>query len=138
MTKVFLDTNVFLDLFLDRGKFAEAAETILIWCKDERLQGFTSAISVVNIYYIVAQQKSKAKTRKLIRSLLDFISIPATMKKDLLLAIESSFNDFEDAVQYYSAMNIEGMDYIITRNKKDFKTATIPVLTSEEFVLKFA
>jgi predicted nucleic acid-binding protein len=138
MTKAFLDTNVFLDLFLDRGEFAEAAETILLWCKNDKLHGFTSTISISNIYYLLAQQKTKSETKKIIRSLLDFISVPVTIKKDLVLAIESSFNDFEDAIQYYSAMNIEGMDYIVTRNTKDFKMSTIAVVTSEEFVKKFA
>ena len=138
MTKVFLDTNVFLDLFLDRGEFAQAAETILLWCKNDKLHGFTSTISIANIYYLLAQQKSKPETKKILRHLLDIVSVPVTIKKDLVLAIESSFNDFEDAIQYYSAMNIEGMDYIVTRNKKDFKMSKIPVVTSEEFVTKFS
>lgn len=137
MTKVFLDTNVFLDLLLDRGEFAKASEIILLWCRHQRLEGYT-VVSFANVYYLTAQQKSKPETRKIIRNLLDFISIPLTTKKDLLLAVESEFSDFEDAVQYYSAMNIEGMDFIITRNKKDFKNSSIPVLTTEEFVLKFS
>lgn len=137
MTTVFIDTNIFLDLLLNRGKFADAAENLLHWCEDGRLIGTTSAINISNIYYLVNQQKSKAETKKVIRKLLDFISIPNTTKKDLLLAAESNFRDFEDAIQYYTALNANGINYIVTRNKKDYKLSSIPVVTAEEFIKLF-
>ena len=134
MIKVFLDANVFLDLFLDRGRFADAAEIILGWCEEGKIEGYTSAINIANIYYLVNQQKTKAETKKIVRKILEFLSVPATSRKDLLLAIESDFSDFEDAIQYYSALNIDTVNYIITRNKKDFKTSAITVVTTEEFI----
>lgn len=137
MAKVFLDTNVFLDLFLERGEFADASETILLWCEEGELTGITSALNVANIYYIVRKQRSKSETKKVIRNLLGFIGIANTTKKDLILAIESEFNDFEDAIQHYSALNVDDINFIITRNIKDFNHSTIPVITPEDFVLKF-
>ncbi len=137
MAKVFLDTNVFLDLFLERGKFADASETILSWCEEGELTGATSALNVANIYYIVRKQRSKSETKKVIKNLLGFIGIANTTKKDLILAIESDFNDFEDAIQHYSALNVDYINFIITRNIKDFNHSTIPVITPEEFILKF-
>ncbi len=136
--KVFLDANVFLDLFLDRGRFADAAEIILGWCEEGKIEGYTSATNIANIYYLINQQKTKAETRKIIRKVLEFLSVPATSRKDLLLAIESDFSDFEDGIQYYSALNIDAVNYIITRNKKDFKTSAITVVTTEEFVKLYA
>ncbi len=138
MMKVFLDANVFLDLFLDRGRFADAAEIILGWCEEGKIEGYTSATNIANIYYLINQQKTKAETRKIIRKVLEFLSVPATSRKDLLLAIESDFSDFEDGIQYYSALNIDAVNYIITRNKKDFKTSAITVVTTEEFVKLYA
>jgi predicted nucleic acid-binding protein len=132
--KVFLDTNVFLDLFLNREKFADAAEVILSWCQEGKIEGHTSGTNIANIYYLVNQQKTKAETKKIVRKLLEFIWILATTRKDLLLAVESDFIDFEDAIQYYSALNIDGLNFIITRNKKDYKASTVTVVTSEEFV----
>lgn len=135
--KVFIDTNIFLDLFLDREKFADAAESLLLECERGRIEGVTSASNVINIYYLVNQQKIKAEAKRIIRKLLNFVSVPATHHKDLLLAMESEFSDFEDAVQYFTALNVVGLNYIITRNKKDYKTSSIEVLTAEEFVDKF-
>jgi predicted nucleic acid-binding protein len=137
MIKVFLDTNVFLDLLLERGEFADASEKILRWCEEGELTGVTSALNIANIYYIVKKQKSKSETKKVIRNLLGFIGIANTTKKDLLLALDSSFDDFEDAIQYYSALNIDDINFIITRNIKDYNHSTIPVITSEDFVLKY-
>lgn len=134
MIKVFLDANVFLDLFLDRGGFADAAEIILGWCENGKIEGYTSATNIANIYYLINQQKTKSETKKIIRKILEFLSIPATSRKDLLLAIENDFSDFEDGIQYYSALNIDAVNYIITRNKKDFKTSAITVVTTEEFM----
>ena len=136
--KVFLDANVFLDLFLDRARFADAAEIILGWCEEGKIEGYASATNIANIYYLINQQKTKAETRKIIRKVLEFLSVPATSRKDLLLAIESDFSDFEDGIQYYSALNIDAVNYIITRNKKDFKTSAITVVTTEEFVKLYA
>ena len=136
--KVFLDANVFLDLFLDWGRFADAAEIILGWCEEGKIEGYTSATNIANIYYLINQQKTKAETRKIIRKVLEFLSVPVASRKDLLLAIESDFSDFEDAIQYYSALNIDAVNYIITRNKKDFKTSAITVVTTEEFVKLYA
>ncbi len=136
--KVFLDANVFLDLFLDRGRFADAAEIILGWCEEGKIEGYTSATNIANIYYLINQQKTKAETRKIIRKVLEFLSVPVASRKDLLLAIESDFSDFEDGIQYYSALNIDAVNYIITRNKKDFKTSAITVVTTEEFVKLYA
>jgi len=138
MMKVFLDANVFLDLFLDRGRFADAAEIILGWCEEGKIEGYTSATNIANIYYLINQQKTKAETRKIIRKVLEFLSVPVASRKDLLLAIESDFSDFEDGIQYYSALNIDAVNYIITRNKKDFKTSAITVVTTEEFVKLYA
>lgn len=135
MTKVFIDTNVFLDLFLDRGEFADSAEKVLNWCEDGTIQGYTSAVNVCNIYYLVyLQKKNRAQTKEIVKKILAFIAIADTKRKDLLLAIDSDFADFEDAVQYYTSLNIDTVSYIITRNKKDYKKSTITVLTPEEFI----
>jgi predicted nucleic acid-binding protein len=129
--------NIFLDLFLNREGFAEAAEKLLMWCEEDLISGSTSAINIANIYSILGQQKSKQETRKIVKTILEVVAIPNTSRKDLLLAIDSSFSDFEEAIQFFTALNVDGINYIITRNKKDFKYATIPVVTPAEFVQLF-
>ena len=137
MTKVFIDTNIFLDLFLNRENFAEDAEKLLLWCEEGLINGSTSAINIANIYYLVNQQKSKLETKKVIKQILDIVAIPNTSRKNLLLAIDSSFSDFEDGVQFFTALNIDGINYIVARNKKDYTYATIPVVTAAEFLQLF-
>ena len=138
MIKVFLDTNVFLDLLLERGTLADASETILTWCEEGQIIGVTSSVSIANIYYVVRKHRSsKAEAKKVVRKILGFIGISAITKKDLLLSIESDFNDFEDAIQYYSALNIDDLNFILTKNVKDYTQSTIPIITPENFVSMF-
>ncbi|MBV4356012.1 type II toxin-antitoxin system VapC family toxin [Pinibacter aurantiacus] len=134
--KIFIDTNIFLDLILEREEHADHAEQLLIWCANGNITGITSAVSLVNVYYVAGWHKSKTEAKKVIRKLLSFVEIAETNHKDLLLALDSEFADFEDAVQYQTSLNSPGVKYIITRNKKDFKLSNIPALTAEEFIAK--
>lgn len=138
MIKIFIDTNIFLDLFLERGKFADSADIILSWCEKGFVSGFTSSINIVNIFYILRRQKSKDEAKRLVRELLGFIGIYGTSKSDLSLAIESNFSDIEDAIQYYTALNTGEVNFIVTRNTKDFKNSVIPFLSPEDFITKFS
>lgn len=117
MTKVFIDTNIFLDFLLDRIPFSDSAETLLNLCAEGKINGVTSAINIVNIYYIIRRQKTQVETIGIIRRLLGIITVIETSHKDLLLTCESEYKDFEDTVQYYTSLNVSGLNYLITRNK---------------------
>lgn len=68
--KIFIDTNVFLDLLLNRNEFADAAERILLWCNENSVEGYTSAISISNIYYFVSRHQGKEEANAVVRRLL--------------------------------------------------------------------
>ena len=138
MVKVFIDTNIFLDLFLARGQFADPAENLLGWCEKGFISGCTSSINITNIFYILRRQKTKSETKRLISQILGFIGVYGTSKNDLLLAMQSNFSDIEDAIQYYTALNAGDVNFIITRNIKDFKNSVIPYLLPEDFIKKFS
>jgi len=95
------------------------------------------ALEVLEFLNQQSKFKNKVAAFDVIKRLLNFILIPVTTHKDLLLAVKSEFSDFEDGIQYFTSLNVEGLDYIITRNKKDFKHSAIEVVTAEEFINLF-
>lgn len=134
MIKIFIDANIFLDLFLDRRSFAEPAFKLLNWCELGLLDGYTSSINIANLYYILRKQLSKTEAIQLLSKVLNHINILGTTKDDILFAFKSDFSDIEDGFQYYTALGQGEINFIITRNKKDFKNSLIPVLLPEEFI----
>jgi len=86
-----------------------------------------------NVHYIVTKFGNKQKSIKAIRTLRRNISIPTMDEKSFDDALDSSFPDFEDALQYFSALNF-GIDFIVTRTKKDFLKGNIQVVTAGEYI----
>ncbi len=136
MIKVFVDANIFLDLFLDRGSFAEPAFKLLNWCELGLIDGYTTSFNIANLYYILRNQLSKTAAIDLLRKLLNHINILGTSKGDILSAFDNDFSDIEDGFQYYTVLGCGEINFIITRNKKDYKNSLIPVLLPEEFIKK--
>ena len=132
MKKVFLDSDVLLDASLRRGEFAIPAINILNLVDKGQVHAVTSSVSFVNVHYFLNKYErfKKIELLKEIRSLVSIINVDEKMIDQ---AIKSGIPDFEDAVQYYAAVST-GIDVIITRNIKDYKQATIPVLTPIEFL----
>ncbi len=136
--KLFIDTNVVIDVLAQRQGFYDASAAILTMLEKDEAEGFISAISFNNIHYILRKQSGKTKSVNAIRMLLSTFNIVTLDKKILTRTIESNFNDFEDGIQFFSAMR-SNADYLISRNVKDFPHDDIPVLTPEEFLqLDFA
>lgn len=135
--KVFVDTNIVIDLLINRKPFSEDAERIFSLCENGKIQCFVSASSITDIYYISKKYlKDKDKTKCVILDLLSIVDIIDVTKHDVLNALLSEFNDFEDALQYYCACK-EKLDFIITRNLKDFKSSKIVALKPQDFLNKY-
>lgn len=132
MKNLFLDTNVLIDFLANRKPFAEPAAILFTWGLEKKIKIYCSAISFNNIYYILRQTLSHKPTIKLLKELSGLIEIIAASEMVIIEALQSEFKDFEDAIQYYSALSIPGMDGIITRNTKDFSKSLLPVLTPRE------
>ena len=133
--KVFLDTNILLDYLLKRQPFYDSVKKIFDMCLF-KIDGYVTPHSLIDIFYMLSERTDATieKCQEIILKLRDVLFIiPETDERVLSAARNNSFDDFEDSMQNESAL-IAGVDYIITRNKKDFKNSTIAVVTPDEFL----
>lgn len=132
--KIYLDANIVLDVLLKREPFYPDSLAVLDFCESGRHEGWISIISVANISYIGSKLIGKREVLKVITILTEYLLVTGGEMHTVKSAIESGFEDFEDALQHASAIEINGMEVIITRNTKDFKNSLLPVLTPVEFL----
>jgi len=134
--KLFLDTNVVLDLLGERVPFYTSAAKIATLADKEKIRLVTSALTFATVNYILSkyegQQKAKEKLRKF-KVLTRICSLDETIIEK---GLNSNFSDYEDALQYFSALKSE-CNMLITRNGKDFKLSEIPVFTPDEFLKSY-
>jgi predicted nucleic acid-binding protein len=133
MTKVFVDTDVCLDLLSGRMPFNKTAELLFSLADKGKIKIYVSSLSFANIDYVLRSQYASGHSRKIIAKFKTLVQVLSVDSKTIDLAIASDFNDFEDAIQYSCAID-NGLKIIITRNVKDYKKATIKVLTPEAFI----
>lgn len=134
MKKVFIDTNVLIDYFATRRDY-EAASTIVTMAKDEKYKLLVSSLSFATASYIMNAHHKKTNA-EIVALFADFVKMCNVTPVDSLIidnAIASGFPDFEDAMQYYSAVR-GGADAIITRNGADFTASQIPVYGPQGFL----
>jgi len=134
--QIMVDTNVVLDVLLNRPAFVQDSATILRAASDN-IQEFITASAVTDIYYIARKElKDSLQTKSLIRNLLQVVHVASVSEVDVWAALDSNWKDFEDSVQNAVAEH-QRFDYIITRNPSDYKDSSLPVLTPQEFANKF-
>jgi len=133
MDMLFLDTNIILDLVSPRPPFSLFAQKL--FSKSQRLNiGIhASALSFPNINYLLSKVTNKETAKQVLLKIKPLITILPLTDKIIQLALASDFNDFEDAIQYYTALE-NNITTLITRDLKDFKKANIRVMTSEEYL----
>ncbi|MCF8255639.1 MAG: PIN domain-containing protein [Bacteroidia bacterium] len=138
MHKLFLDTNILLDWIFDRPIHGEFAKKVIALGEEKRVKLYCSAISISDFNYIAFQSiRDKKKVSYYIELMTEIIQVEPSFHKDIVQAVHSQFNDLEDAFQYFTAIHINGLTAIITRNKKDFKNSKIKTLTSEEYLKNY-
>jgi predicted nucleic acid-binding protein len=130
--KIFLDSDVILDGLLERPVFDLPAMNIFTLAYQRQIQIVTSPVAFVNVNYFLNKFDSNNRSI-LLNKLRSIISIITIGEPIIDLALKSNFPDFEDAVQYYTAISANA-DVIVTRNIKHYKQSTIPVLTAEQFL----
>jgi predicted nucleic acid-binding protein len=135
MVKVFVDTDVCIDLLSARKPFNTTAELLFSLADNGKIKIYVSALSFSNIDYVLRSQYSTNHSRQIIAKFKTMVHVLAVDSKTIDLAIASDFKDFEDAIQYACAL-AHNLTTIITRNIKDYKKATIKVLTPETFLTK--
>jgi predicted nucleic acid-binding protein len=131
--RLFIDSDIILDVLSLREPFYQSAAALFSLVENEKLEGFTSAIVFSNVHYVLRKRLSRKSTLENLKYLKNLIQIPPVDERVIELALDSSFNDFEDAIQYYCAEQ-NGIHYFITRNKTDYKKAQITILTAQEFL----
>jgi predicted nucleic acid-binding protein len=132
MNNLFIDSDIIIDLLAQRKHFMEAAGLMAI-IADKKASGFTTPLVLANVDYIITKYSNRKKSKRAIKALRTNLSIIPMDHKSVDMAIESEFSDFEDALQYYAAEK-QGMDFIITRNKKDYAKGRIKCLTAQEYM----
>ena len=130
---IFVDTDVIFDLLAKREPFYEYSAQLFTLADKQELTICVSSLCFGNLNYILSRQKSVSEARKILSRFKVLVNVLAVDDKVIELALNSNFRDFEDAIQYYCAIE-NGIKVLVTRNLKDFKHARIPVLTAEEFV----
>lgn len=134
MKSIFLDTNVLIDFFADRKPFSIDAARLFDYSLKKKINIYISAVSYNNIYYIVRQSLSHAETIKMLTEISEWTNVIDLTKDIINKSLISDFKDFEDAIQYNCAKSINKIDLIVTRDTKDYKVSSLPILTPKEAV----
>lgn len=133
MDKIFVDTNIVLDLLAKRKPFFSEAQELFSHADKKQVHLFVSSLTFANTYYVLSQSLKIENSRKILRKFKVLVDVLPMDDKIIDLSLESEFNDFEDAIQYYTAIEND-LALIITRNLKDFKQSKIPVLTAKDYL----
>ena len=133
MKTVLCDINVILDIFLKRDPYYVSAARLFTLIEEKKLQGYLSAQSFPTMFYILSKELKREKAMRVLEKLRIVFRVAAVDEKVIDLSLASSFKDFEDAVQYYSALHVRA-DCLITRNKADYRADRLPIMTPEEFL----
>jgi predicted nucleic acid-binding protein len=136
MIRVFLDTNILVDLIADRKPFSKHAIEIFKYAEELKVQLFTSSHSIATTHYLLKKYVDEKELRAILANLLEFLEVIPVDLDVLKKGLRSNHKDFEDAIQILCASSIAGINFIVTRNTKDFKTSEIVVLTPDELCLK--
>ena len=132
--KIMCDTNIILDVLLEREPFVDDSYKVLSLCEKHRIDGFVSASSVTDIYYLVRKYThSTDLAYKAVGKLLEIVKVCSVTNNDVLTAFQKKATDFEDCLVATCAKSIR-CDCIVTRNKKDFEDFDIPLLTPSELL----
>lgn len=134
MSKLLIDTNIVLDLLAKRDPFYKSAAQVFSLADKHKLKLTVSSLTFANTNYVLTRLKSAKEAREILRKFKILVKILSLNEKIVDLALnDEDFKDFEDGLQYYTAVE-NNQDFIITRDLRDFKQAKIPVMTAEEYL----
>ena len=131
--KVFIDSDVILDVLCKRIPHYQYSTQIFTLGDLKKINLYTTSLSFANVYYILRKTVGGEKAKYFLRKLRLLIKILAAGEKETDLALNSKFTDFEDALQYYTALK-HNMEVILTRNVKDYKEKDLIIQTPEQFI----
>lgn len=135
MSKLLIDTNIVLDLLAKREPFYKSAAQLFSLADKQKLELSISSLTFANTNYVLSRLKTTQEAREILRRFRVLIKVLPLNDKIIDLALnDNNFKDFEDGLQYYTAMENE-QEVIITRDLKDFKESKIPAMTADEYLI---
>ena len=134
MKKLLIDTNIVIDLLSRREPFYEEAANLFSLADRKIIELHVSALTIANTSYTLLRHTDPKNTKEILRKLRLIVNVLPLNDKIIGIALnDDSFKDFEDSLQYFTAVE-NGMELIITRNLKDFKASGLPVMTARQFL----
>ena len=134
MKRILIDTNIVIDLLAKREPFYQEPAKLFSLADKTKVRLFVSALSFANVNYVLLKQRKPEETKQVLRKLKLIVGILDLEEKIINLALnDNDFNDFEDALQYFSAIE-NNIEIIVTRNLKDFQNSKLPVMTAEQCI----
>ncbi|MDF0554075.1 PIN domain-containing protein [Kamptonema sp. UHCC 0994] len=131
--KILLDTNVIVDVALEREPFSADSDRVLSFVEQGQVEGYISGSTFSDLFYIIRRSKGRDSTLVFLRQLATFCQVATVDRAVISMALNANFKDFEDAIQYSTAV-INQLDAIITRNQKDFPVTTPQILTPAQLI----
>ena len=131
--KIFVDTDIIYDLLAKREPHYQSAAYLFTKADEGRIQIFISALSIANIHYLLSKQLSTLEAKQILRKFRLLVHIVPLNEKIIDLALNSDFSDFEDAIQYYCALEND-IELLLTRNLRDYKKAQIVTMTAQDYI----
>ncbi len=136
MNKVFVDSDVIIDLLCKREPHYAFSSQIFVLSDTNKIDLYTTSLVFSNVYYILRKALGIEKAKESLRKLRLLVHVIPVEEKVVDQALNSNFSDFEDALQYFSALKYN-LEFLITRNIRDYKGTELKILTPEELVKAF-
>lgn len=133
MEKVFVDTDIILDLLSSREPFYSSSAHLFSEADKGKIKLHVSSLSFSNLNFILSKQYLSEQARKKLLKFKTLVTVLAVTDKVVDLALSSDFKNFEDGLQYFTAIE-NNIKTLLTRNLKDYRSAEIPVMTAEQFL----
>ncbi len=132
--KIMVDTDIIIDVLLEREQFVEDSCRLLSLCEEHRIDGFISASSVTDIYYLVRKYTHSTELAyKAIGKVLEIVKVCSVTNNEVILAFQKKAKDFEDCLVAVCAASIN-CDYIVTRNIRDFEGFNVSAISPSDLL----
>ncbi len=131
MKKIFVDTNIIIDLLADRRPHSKFAIALFEKAESQKVKLFASSHSFATTYYLLKKHIDDKKLRFILLGLLEYVNIIPIDFHAIERALKSKHKDFEDALQILAALSVDTIDFIVTRDLKGFKDSEIPVFSPD-------
>lgn len=133
MERLFVDTDIVLDLLGAREPHFSPVAILFSMADQGSIRLYVSAITFANVNYVLSRQLNESRARRLLLKLKTLVRIAPVNEKIIELSLSSDFRDFEDAIQYHSAIE-NNIQTLLTRNLRDFKKAQISIMTAQQYL----